>query len=211
MAFHAQRQDRPARYAPAAACLLGPPGPTRIPNRASDRAQRARRCAAGPAMTSTRVDRAFARRTRGWRRGRSWHRGRVEREHLREARHEAAPQPWVVVAPRHTRGVERLRNRLELHRAEALGVAGDLGADRLAVDWPTRRTRSSMRPARVVSELPKCPERGVGGERLLDVSQATSAAGGRLEEEVVHRAEVMCTSWGFSPALAPTRREVTAA
>ena len=84
------------------------------------------------------------------------------------------------------------RQRLELRGAEPLGVAGDLGADRLAVVRERDELDRERGAAGVGVQLPERAQRPVGGDRALEAGEVLlGPAPEDLEEEVVHRAEVV--------------------
>ena len=87
---------------------------------------------------------------------------------------------------------ERGAHRLDLGGPEPLGVAGDLGPERLAMVRQGDELDGERGPSRVGVEAPEVPQRAVLGDGPFeagDVLLGPTAEG--LDEEVVHGAEVV--------------------
>ena len=81
---------------------------------------------------------------------------------------------------------------LELRGAEALGVAGDLGPDGLAMVRQRDELDVEGGAPEVGVELPQRMQRAVGRDRPFDAGHVLlGPTSEHLEEQVVHRAEVV--------------------
>ena len=96
------------------------------------------------------------------------------------------------------------RQRLELGGAGALGVAGDLGADGLAVVGQRDELGHEGGATWIGIEPPQRPQRGVVGHGPLEVGEAlVGPAPEHLQEEVVHGAEVVVHELRLETRLRP--------
>ena len=105
---------------------------------------------------------------------------------------------------------ERSRHCLELGGPEPLGVAGDLGPDRLAVVRQRRELHDERGAAGIGVEVPERAQRAVGGHRSFDARHVRlGTAPEDLEEEVVHGAEVVVHELRLEAGLGrdPSRRD----
>ena len=106
---------------------------------------------------------------------------------------------------------ERGGDGLELGGAEPFGVARDLGADRLAVVRERDELDVERGAAEVGVELPERAQRSVGRDRAARTARDVllGPAAEHLEEEVVHRAEVVVDELRLEAGLGrdPPRRD----
>jgi hypothetical protein len=116
----------------------------------------------------------------------------LEGEHLRQPGHQQEDGDRRQLVGGQAVGGEGGRERVDLRGAEALRVPGHLRADRLAVVGQRRELDGEDRTTLVGVEPPQRAQRAVGRDLALEADEAlVGSAAEDLEEEVVHRAEVV--------------------